>query len=75
MMCFPRSDGTALLRQISRIELRPGLAALWSQTVDIASVSLGVPDVVLHASAEWMRVGYGHVVATALPLIKALTFC
>jgi hypothetical protein len=75
MIWFVTFCGNALTGQISREDLRLSFAALWLQTVEIASISLGVPDVVLHASAAWMRVGCDHVVSTALRLMQDLTSC
>lgn len=50
--------------------LMSGSAPLWFHAVGLASAFLGVPDVVLHSAAEWIRVGCSHVVLATLNLIQ-----
>jgi hypothetical protein len=69
-MWFVTFCDNILSRQPREEAFTLNFATLWLRSVGVASLLLGVPDVVLHASAEWVRVGFGHVVSTALRLIQ-----
>jgi len=70
MRCFAEFCENASPGASSGDDLTPGLPPLWLHVVGVASAFLGVPDVVLHSTAQWIQVGCSHVVLATLNLIQ-----